>query len=138
MLDDAAGALRVHDRSCRTPRSASSRARPASDGDLKRLLLDRPNFYATTGGHGACRGCGEVTAIRLVMATSHALGDERRRAHLRELEALVTASCRTSSTPLDADDAERRARIEPIIATLETRLYLLRGRPDRATARPRP
>ena len=37
-----------------------------ADGDTKRLMLDRNNYYATTGGHGACRGCGEVTAIRLV------------------------------------------------------------------------
>ncbi len=59
------------------------------DGDAKRLLLDHSAYYATTGGHGACRGCGEVTAIRLVTATGHALGDERRRRHLRDLEALV-------------------------------------------------
>ena len=31
------------------------------------------NYYATTGGHGACRGCGEVTAIRLVTTTNHAI-----------------------------------------------------------------
>ena len=31
-------------------------------GDTKRLMLDRANYYSTTGGHGACRGCGEVTA----------------------------------------------------------------------------
>ena len=54
------------------------------DGDIKRLMLDHANFWATTGGHGGCRGCGEVTAIRLVMSTSHALGERRRaRHHLR-------------------------------------------------------
>ena len=45
------------------------------DGDTKRLMLDRNNYYATTGGHGACRGCGEVTAIRLVTSTNHAIHD---------------------------------------------------------------
>ncbi|MDR1118938.1 MAG: 2-oxoacid:acceptor oxidoreductase family protein, partial [Bifidobacteriaceae bacterium] len=45
------------------------------DGDFKRLLLDRDYYYAMTGGHGACRGCGEVTALRLLLAMSHALGD---------------------------------------------------------------
>ncbi|MCU0265401.1 MAG: 2-oxoacid:acceptor oxidoreductase family protein [Actinomycetia bacterium] len=98
------------------------------DGDLKRLMLDRPNFYSTTGGHGACRGCGEVTAIRLVMATSHALGEERRRAHLRELDGLVTR-LQAKLTGLDGEDPSRRARIESIIATLERRLYLYEGGP---------
>ena len=27
-------------------------------GEIKRLLLDRSNYYSTTGGHGGCRGCG--------------------------------------------------------------------------------
>ena len=54
------------------------------DGDTKRLMLDRNNYYATTGGHGACRGCGEVTAIRLVTAANHAIHDKRRKEHIRE------------------------------------------------------
>ncbi len=95
-------------------------------GDLKRLMLDRPNFYSTSGGHGACRGCGEVTAIRLVMATSHALAEDRRRAHQRELEDLVTALHDKLET---VDDAQRRTRIEGALATLENRLYLEEGGP---------
>jgi pyruvate-ferredoxin/flavodoxin oxidoreductase len=98
------------------------------DGDLKRLLLDHPNFYATAGGHGGCRGCGEVTAIRLVMATSHALGEGRRRAHLRDLDTLV-ARLQDKRDGLAADDTERRAHIDSTIATLETRLYLYEGGP---------
>ncbi len=109
------------------------------DGDLKRLLLDRPNFYATTGGHGACRGCGEVTAIRLVLATSHAVGDERRRAHLRELDG-VLARLQDKLAELDGaggagragggegNDA-RRERLASLIATLEKRLYLYESGP---------
>ncbi len=98
------------------------------DGDLKRLLLDRPNFYATAGGHGGCRGCGEVTAIRLVMATSHALGDGRRRAHLRALDTLV-GQLQEKRAGLEPGDVERRARISSLISTLETRLYLYEGGP---------
>lgn len=98
------------------------------DGDLKRLMLDRDNFYSTTGGHGACRGCGEVTAIRLVMATSHALGDEHRRTHQHELEALVIA-LRSKLETLPADDLDRRRRIDGIVATLERRLYVYEGGP---------
>jgi pyruvate-ferredoxin/flavodoxin oxidoreductase len=98
------------------------------DGDLKRLLLDRPNFYSTTGGHGACRGCGEVTAIRLVMAASHALGDERRQAHQHDLEQLL-AELQAKVESLPADEGERRRRIEAIVTTLERRLYLYEGGP---------
>jgi pyruvate-ferredoxin/flavodoxin oxidoreductase len=103
----------------------------APEGDRKRLLLDLPNFYATTGGHGACRGCGEVTAIRLVMATSHAKGEERRRAHLRELESLVDALAakRDSLDPEDPGSAARQERIASLIDTLERRLYLFEGGP---------
>jgi len=97
------------------------------DGDLKRMLLDHPNFYATTGGHGACRGCGEVTAIRLVMATSHAIGDERRRTHLKELDELLIGLQDKLAT-VDGD-SERRERIASIIPTLETRLYLYESGP---------
>lgn len=98
------------------------------DGDLKRLMLDLPNFYATTGGHGACRGCGEVTAIRLVMSTSHALGEERRRSHVRELEALV-GDLRARLDTLEASDLERVTRISGALDTLERRLYLYEGGP---------
>lgn len=97
-----------------------------SGGDTKRLLLDRNNYYATTGGHGGCRGCGEVTASRLVMATSHALGGRRRKAHLAELEDLVEAL----RTKLDeVADPDRRARIAAALERLETRLYLYESGP---------
>ena len=97
-------------------------------GDIKRLLLNHDNYYATTGGHGACRGCGEVTAIRLVMAMNHALGDERRRDHLHELESLLDR-LREKVSGLDAADTERRDRIGVIIATLDKRLYRYEGGP---------
>ncbi len=98
------------------------------DGDLKRLMLDRPNFYATTGGHGACRGCGEVTAIRLVMATNHALGDEKRRLHLKELDELLLG-LQDKLAALTPDDEARRARINATIDTLEKRLYYYESGP---------
>ncbi len=97
------------------------------DGDAKRLMLDRANYYATTGGHGACRGCGEVTAIRLVTSTNHAIKTRLRKDHIRELETLIQK--------LDAkfksvqDDAPRRDRIAKTRETLEKRLYLLESGP---------
>lgn len=100
----------------------------APGGDIKRMMLDRSNYYATTGGHGACRGCGEVTALRLVMSANHAIHAKRRKAHLAELGALIDA--------LDAkraavqDDAARRARIDAARAALERRLYRLESGPS--------
>ncbi|MDR3202717.1 MAG: 4Fe-4S binding protein, partial [Bifidobacteriaceae bacterium] len=98
------------------------------DGDPKRILLDHANYYAMTGGHGACRGCGEVTATRLITSLSRALGTERRRAHERELERLV-AQLAAKLDSLPADDAVRRARIEAASAELERALYLCEGGP---------
>jgi pyruvate-ferredoxin/flavodoxin oxidoreductase len=98
------------------------------DGDIKRLLLDRANYYATTGGHGGCRGCGEVTALRLVMSMSHALGDKRRRTHLRELDSLLTRLQAKLDSPQVLDPG-RRARIASIIETLDRRLYLYEDGP---------
>ena len=77
------------------------------DGDTKRLMLDRNNYYATTGGHGACRGCGEVTAIRLVTGANHAIHDKRRKEHIREVESLIAQADREA-----AGRAEQRTRPE--------------------------
>ncbi len=90
------------------------------DGDTKRLMLDRNNYYATTGGHGACRGCGEVTAIRLVTSANHAIQERRRKEHIRELEDLVG---KLNAKQATVDDADRRERIGRTVATLEKRLF---------------
>ncbi|WP_024287503.1 2-oxoacid:acceptor oxidoreductase family protein [Cellulomonas sp. KRMCY2] len=98
------------------------------DGDIKRLMLDHANYYATTGGHGACRGCGEVTAIRLLTSMSRALGDGHRRTHLHELEVLLD-QLHAKLGDLDPDDTERHRRITSVVADLEQRLYLYEGGP---------
>ena len=95
-------------------------------GEIKRLLLDRSNYYSTTGGHGGCRGCGEVTAIRLVMAANHAITDQRRHAHLAELEGLIAA---LASKQAALGKGERSARLGALIAALEKRLYLYESGP---------
>jgi pyruvate-ferredoxin/flavodoxin oxidoreductase len=97
------------------------------DGDTKRLMLDHANYYATTGGHGACRGCGEVTAIRLVTSLSRALGEDRRKSHLRELDTIL-AQLHSKLDGLGGDEA-RGQRVAAIIAELEQRLYLYEGGP---------
>jgi pyruvate-ferredoxin/flavodoxin oxidoreductase len=101
------------------------------DGDIKRLLLDHETYYAMTGGHGACRGCGEVTALRLLTTLSHAVGDARRREHVGELESLIgqlEEAAKAVQTASDADKAKAK-RIAGLIALLEGRLYLYEGGP---------
>ena len=97
-------------------------------GEIKRLLLDRDNYYSTTGGHGGCRGCGEVTAIRLVMAANHAITDKRRHAHIAELEQLL-AALEAKQKAVPAKDKARRERLADLIGRLEKRLYLYESGP---------
>ncbi len=96
--------------------------------EIKRLLLDPGNYYATTGGHGGCRGCGEVTAIRLVMSLNHAITERRQHEHLGDLEQLL-AQLGAKRDSLPDGDNIRRERLGDLIRTLESRLYLYEGGP---------
>ena len=105
------------------------------DGDIKRMLLDHTNYYATTGGHGACRGCGEVTAIRLVTSMSRAIGDERRVAHVAELEQLIS-KLQAKKDGLNKAETERHARIGAVLVELDKALYLSEAGPTGAGPSP--
>ncbi len=99
-------------------------------GDSKRLILDHENYYAMTGGHGACRGCGEVTAIRLLTATNKAIHEQRRKAHIKELEELIASlNAKLEDLQLDEHDPDRQQRVRNTISTLEKRLYNFEGGP---------
>jgi pyruvate-ferredoxin/flavodoxin oxidoreductase len=99
-------------------------------GDNKHLILDHDNYYAMTGGHGACRGCGEVTAIRLLTATNKAIHEKRRKSHVTELEELITdLNTRLDSLQPDEHDPGRLERIQNTIKTLEARLYRFESGP---------
>ena len=97
------------------------------EGDTKRLFLDRNNYYAVTGGHGGCRGCGEVTSTRMVVATSHALGEKRQseqRATLDDLASRLATELARNGLP-----SGRRGRLKAALAEIEKNLYLLEGGP---------
>ncbi len=99
-------------------------------GDSKRLILDHDNYYAMTGGHGACRGCGEVTAIRMLTATNKAIHEKKRKTHIIELEELISRlNAKLENIPADENDPDRVQRIEKTITTLEKRLYLFESGP---------
>jgi len=93
----------------------------SEDGDLKRILLNRANYYSITGGHGACRGCGEVTATHLVAALAHCRGRARTAARIAELNSVLEQLYAKQSA---VGDKDRKKRIGAIIGTLESRLYL--------------
>jgi len=99
-------------------------------GDSKRLLLDHDNYYAMTGGHGACRGCGEVTAIRLLTATNKAIHEKKRKSHIDDLEALLSKlNTKLENIPVDKNDPDRVLRIQKTLDILEKRLYLFESGP---------
>jgi pyruvate-ferredoxin/flavodoxin oxidoreductase len=93
-------------------------------GDPKRLLLDHNNYYAMTGGHGACRGCGEVTAVRLLTATNRAIHEHKRKEHAHELEQLIDRlNTKMEIVKPDDQDPNRLQRMRETVETLEKRLY---------------
>ncbi len=101
----------------------------SEDGDPKRMLLDHANYYAMVGGHGACRGCGEVTALHLFTALSKALGDERKRAHVAELESTIEALTAQLAT---VEDPARRKHLGQLVVELDKAIYLYEGGPTGA------
>jgi len=101
---------------------------------VKRLLLDRANYYSSTGGHGACRGCGEVTAIRQITAAAHSLGDHTTESERAATEGLLAALA--DKRARIAGDAARTARIDAAYAVLERRLFDLESGPTGAGRSP--
>jgi len=93
----------------------------------KRLILDRETYYSTTGGHGACRGCGEATAIRQVIAASHALHRKEHETRIAEIEGLLEGLAAKLAS-VTGDEA-RRNRIQAAMATLEATLFRLETGP---------
>jgi pyruvate-ferredoxin/flavodoxin oxidoreductase len=57
-------------------------------GVLSSLLLKKENYRSMAGGDGACMGCGEKTAVHLVVSTIEAVMQPRVDKLLKELESL--------------------------------------------------
>ncbi|MBF0421561.1 MAG: 2-oxoacid:acceptor oxidoreductase family protein [Magnetococcales bacterium] len=96
-------------------------------GDTKRMMLDHKNYYALTGGHGACRGCGEVTAVRLVTGMNRALHSERYRRRILQLEQLIQA-VKDKLGQLNGDQV-RRQRLQESLRIMERSLFHLESGP---------
>ncbi|MDG3088055.1 2-oxoacid:acceptor oxidoreductase family protein [Vibrio hannami] len=96
----------------------------ADSAESKRLLLDRSNYYAMSSGHGACRGCGEVTALRLVTSINRALQQQRYQAHIDSLESMLDKlEDKQQALVSQGGDQARIERIANTMQTLEKRLY---------------
>ncbi|MGR5294952.1 2-oxoacid:acceptor oxidoreductase family protein [Vibrio mediterranei] len=98
--------------------------------ESKRLLLDRSNYYAMSSGHGACRGCGEVTALRLVTSINRALQQQRYQAHIQNLESMIEQLEDKLDVIVEQDSENSRTqRLVRTIETLEKRLFLFEHGP---------
>lgn len=58
-------------------------------GVLSSLLLKKENYRSMAGGDGACMGCGEKTAVHLVVSTIEAVMQPRVKAFAQKLDRLI-------------------------------------------------
>jgi pyruvate-ferredoxin/flavodoxin oxidoreductase len=80
-------------------------------GTVPALLLKKENYRSMVGGDAACMGCGEKTAMHLVVSAVNALVLPRVRAHVARLDELIAGldararSILVSDADLDAVQA---------------------------------
>jgi len=60
-------------------------------GVLSTLLLKKESYRSMIGGDGACMGCGEKTAVHLVISSIHALMIPRVEKFVHQLDELITS-----------------------------------------------
>jgi pyruvate-ferredoxin/flavodoxin oxidoreductase len=103
-------------------------------GVLSSLLLKKDSYRSMIGGDGACMGCGEKTAVHLIVSTIHALMRPRAAklvARLGDLTAKLDAAARDligAHADLDAASAATNGSL-PVSIDAETRgtIELLRN-----------
>jgi pyruvate-ferredoxin/flavodoxin oxidoreductase len=100
-------------------------------GVLSSLLLKKGTYRAMVGGDGACMGCGEKTAVHLIVSTIVAAMQPRVARHVARLEALIESLEGQARTLVAAGvDLEAAARspggvVAPRDAAAQARLELL-------------
>ncbi len=79
-------------------------------GVLSSLLLKKENYQTMFGGDGACMGCGEKTAIHLVLSAVNSLMLPRVKRHVARLDDLIAQLERRARDLVSADaDLDRLA-----------------------------
>ena len=96
----------------------------AGVGVLHTLLLQRRIAGSMVGGDGACTGCGEKTALHLVLAAAEASARPRAARFVARLDELMPrlreAMAAAETAPAsDEPSRARAARLAPLLATLE-------------------
>ena len=104
-------------------------------GVLSSLLLKKSTYRSMVGGDGACMGCGEKTAVHLIVSAIHASMQPRVKRHVAALDELIEALDAQSRELLAADadlnaaaatpgpvelqlDSAKRARLELLTRTI--------------------
>ncbi len=125
-------------------------------GVLSSLLLKKTTYRSMVGGDGACMGCGEKTAVHLIVSAIFASMQPRVQAHLVHLEELITvldglarellasgadldAAAKGSGAvpvPVDPDKRERLARLTRTIAELRDLKWRYQAGPSGAGRAP--
>ncbi len=72
-------------------------------GILPTLLLKKGNYRTMAGGDGACMGCGEKTAVHLLLSTIEGVMQPRVKAFVKKLDALISGLDGKIRTLLAAD-----------------------------------
>ena len=92
-----------------------------SIGMMPSLLLKQGNYMSMLGGDSACMGCGEKTAIHLVVSAVNALMTPRVEVHVAEMTGLIEALDEKARTLLvsEADLADVSADSEGLEVALE-------------------
>jgi len=102
-----------------------------SIGVMPSLLLKQKNYMSMLGGDNACMGCGEKTAIHLVLSAVNAAMAPRVEKHIEELDSLVQGldeKARTlliSGTDLASVSAESEGLEVPVARETKQQVALI-------------
>jgi pyruvate-ferredoxin/flavodoxin oxidoreductase len=100
-------------------------------GVLSSLLLKKDIYRSMVGGDGACMGCGEKTAVHLIVSSIHASMQPRVAKHVTTLDGLIEAldaqarELLASGADLDAAASATGAVAVPVDAAKHDRLTQL-------------
>ena len=100
-------------------------------GVLSSLLLKKDTYRSMVGGDGACMGCGEKTAVHLIVSAIHASMQPRVAKHVAHLDALIATldqrarELLAAGADLDAAASANGSVAVPVDAAKQERLALL-------------
>jgi pyruvate-ferredoxin/flavodoxin oxidoreductase len=102
-------------------------------GVLSSLLLKKDTYRSMVGGDGACMGCGEKTAVHLIVSAIHASMQPHVARQVGRLDALINAldqqarDLLSAGADLDAAASAKESVAVPVDATKRERLGVLNG-----------